>query len=64
MHVDEDPLCESLSLVLHSPSDMIDTDDHAIDERLGKAFKASPPTEDMYVFQNNAPALGPSVSSA
>lgn len=51
------------NLVLYSPSDLFDTDDYAIDERLGKAFKASPPTEDMYVFQNNAPALGPASSA-
>lgn len=25
------------------------------DERLGKAFKANPPTEDGYVFLDNAP---------
>lgn len=27
------------------------------DERLGKMFKAAPPTEDVYVFQNNGPSF-------
>jgi hypothetical protein len=32
------------------------TDDLA-DERLGKMFKAVPPTEDVYVYQNNGPSF-------
>ena len=27
------------------------------DERLGKMFKVSPPTEDVYVYQNNGPSF-------
>ncbi|EIM84272.1 Oxysterol-binding protein [Stereum hirsutum FP-91666 SS1] len=42
----------------------VHVDEDPLYERLGKAFKASPPTEDMYVFQNNAPTFGPSASSA
>jgi len=32
-------------------------DDDALYERLGKLFKAIPPTEDMYVYQNNGPTF-------
>jgi len=32
-------------------------DNDPVFERLGKHFKANPPTEDMYVFQHNAPAI-------
>ncbi|KAI0277804.1 Oxysterol-binding protein [Russula aff. rugulosa BPL654] len=32
-------------------------DDDPLYERLGKLFKAVPPTEDMYVYQNNGPTL-------
>ena len=28
-----------------------------LDERLGKLFKALPPTEDVYVYQNNGPSF-------
>jgi hypothetical protein len=27
------------------------------DQRLGKLFKAVPPTEDVYIYQNNGPTL-------
>lgn len=68
VHVDEDPLCESLSLASRLPRlplfSLFFSLTTMTDERLGKAFKASPPTEDMYVFQHNAPALGPSSSSS
>jgi len=32
-------------------------DDDPLYERLGKLFKAIPPTEDMYVYQNNGPTF-------
>jgi len=32
-------------------------DDDPLYERLGKLFKALPPTEDVYVYQNNGPAF-------
>ncbi len=32
-------------------------DDFITDERLGKQFKAHPPTEDVYVYQSNGPTF-------
>lgn len=33
-------------------------DEHPLYERLGRLFKAHPPTEDTYVYQNNGPTIG------
>jgi len=32
-------------------------DNDPLYERLGKLFKAAPPTEDVYIYQNNGPTL-------
>lgn len=66
MHEDDDPLCTSFSFFVVTPAVLPPRTLGAYsatrfflfsDERLGKLFKAVPPNEDVYVYQNNGPTF-------
>ena len=59
VHEEDDPLCMSFFFVpVYHQGHLLSP--HALffpDERLGRLFKAVPPTEEVYVFQNNGPTF-------
>jgi oxysterol-binding protein-related protein 9/10/11 len=57
VHQDDDPLCKSLLIRLQLCFFSLTTSPLCLDERLGRLFKASPPTEDVYIYQNNGPTF-------
>ena len=58
VHEDDNPLCMSFFSCPPPPSCYRRLPDAPFaDERLGRLFKANPPTEDVYVYQNNGPTF-------
>ena len=54
-HIASDSVCSSYFTLLFGLS-FAHEKNSLSDEKLGKLFKANPPTEDAYVFLDNAPA--------